>query len=140
MQSLCQHLQDGHRLSGSFFLKRGHPTRGNAKVLFVTLAYQLALHHPELNGPIFRSAERDQSVVGRGIYLYKGQGSREDIYWPIRLSVDVWACLDKQCILSPSVAFRAAARFVYPLSALYLPSAMTNLDHCDDLSTSSGHP
>ncbi|KAJ7434157.1 hypothetical protein FB451DRAFT_1095381, partial [Mycena latifolia] len=67
MQTLCQRLHDADRLGGSFFFKRGHTTRGNAKVLFATLAYQLALHHPDLNGPISRSAEIDPSVIGRGM-------------------------------------------------------------------------
>ncbi|KAJ7434143.1 hypothetical protein FB451DRAFT_1154591 [Mycena latifolia] len=67
MQTLCQRLQDTGRLGGSFFFRRAHSTRGNAKALFVTLAYQLALHHPELKGPISESAEDDPSVVGRGM-------------------------------------------------------------------------
>ncbi|KAJ7461882.1 hypothetical protein FB451DRAFT_1139914 [Mycena latifolia] len=67
MQTLCRRLQDGGRFSGSFFFKRSHTTRGNAKALFVTLAYQLALHHPDLKGPISQSIEGDPSTVGRGI-------------------------------------------------------------------------
>ncbi|KAJ7450469.1 hypothetical protein FB451DRAFT_722776 [Mycena latifolia] len=67
MQTLCQRLHDADRLGGSFFFKRGHTTCGNAKVLFATLAYQLALHRSELNGPISRSAETDPSVIGRGM-------------------------------------------------------------------------
>ncbi|KAJ7450402.1 hypothetical protein FB451DRAFT_1374745 [Mycena latifolia] len=67
MQTLCQRLQDARRLGGSFFFKRDHSTRGSAKVLFTTLAYQLALHHPELKGPICNSIEDDPSVVGRGM-------------------------------------------------------------------------
>ncbi|KAJ7660598.1 hypothetical protein B0H17DRAFT_954075, partial [Mycena rosella] len=67
MQTLCQRLKEAGRLGGAFFFKRGHATRGNAKVLFATLAYQLALHHRKLNAPISRSAETDPSVVGRGM-------------------------------------------------------------------------
>ncbi|KAJ7436933.1 hypothetical protein FB451DRAFT_1152899 [Mycena latifolia] len=67
MQTLCQRLQDGGRFIGSFFFKRSHTTRGNAKALFMTLAYQLALHHPELKGPISESIEGDPSSVGRGM-------------------------------------------------------------------------
>jgi hypothetical protein len=67
MQTLCQRLQDTGRLGGCFFFKRGHPTRGNAKVLFATLAYQLALHRHELNTPISRIAEVDPSVLGRSM-------------------------------------------------------------------------
>jgi predicted ATPase len=37
MQTLCRKLQDAGCLGGAFFFKRGHPTRGNAKMLFATL-------------------------------------------------------------------------------------------------------
>ncbi|KAJ7690376.1 hypothetical protein B0H17DRAFT_936220 [Mycena rosella] len=68
MQTLCQRLKEAGRLGGAFFFKRGHTTRGNAKVLFATLAYQLALHpNRQLNAPISESAETDPSVVGRGM-------------------------------------------------------------------------
>ncbi|KAJ7822411.1 hypothetical protein B0H14DRAFT_3731762, partial [Mycena olivaceomarginata] len=65
MQTLCQQLLDAGRLGGSFFFKRGHDTRGNAKVLFATLGYQLALHDPHLKPIISRIVEDDPSVVGR---------------------------------------------------------------------------
>ncbi|KAJ7668111.1 hypothetical protein B0H17DRAFT_908367, partial [Mycena rosella] len=65
MQTLSRRLQEARRLGGAFFFKRGHTIRGDAKVLFATLAYQLALHHHELNAPISRSAETDPSVIGR---------------------------------------------------------------------------
>ncbi|KAJ7093800.1 hypothetical protein C8R44DRAFT_395634 [Mycena epipterygia] len=65
MQTLSQRLQDAGRLGGTFFFKRGHATRGNAKVLFVTVAYQLALHDPDLRPLISKSVEKDPSVVGR---------------------------------------------------------------------------
>ncbi|KAJ7500902.1 hypothetical protein B0H11DRAFT_769759 [Mycena galericulata] len=65
MRTLCQRLQDNGQLSGSFFFKRGHTTRGNAKMLFATLAYQLALHRPELREPISQIVERDPSILAR---------------------------------------------------------------------------
>ncbi|KAJ7193596.1 hypothetical protein GGX14DRAFT_317827, partial [Mycena pura] len=64
MRTLCQRLEDGKRLGGAFFFKRCHPTRGNAKTLFATLAYQLALRHLDLRRPILQSVESDPSVVG----------------------------------------------------------------------------
>ncbi|KAJ7120360.1 hypothetical protein C8R44DRAFT_672130 [Mycena epipterygia] len=67
MQTLCVRLQDAGLLSGSFFFKRGHASRGNAQALFSTLAYQLALHDRRLKDPISRSAGDDPSVVGRGM-------------------------------------------------------------------------
>ncbi|KAF7362588.1 WD40 repeat-like protein [Mycena venus] len=48
-----------------FFFKRGHTTRGNANALFVTLAYQLAVHDQILKPLIWRSVKDDPSVVGR---------------------------------------------------------------------------
>ncbi|KAJ7878058.1 hypothetical protein B0H13DRAFT_2346771 [Mycena leptocephala] len=45
--------------------KRGHTTRGNAKVLFATLAYQLAFNNHQLKPLISRNVEEDLSIVGR---------------------------------------------------------------------------
>ncbi|KAJ7814230.1 hypothetical protein B0H14DRAFT_2376113 [Mycena olivaceomarginata] len=63
MQSLCQRLQDAGRLGGTFFFKRGHPTRGNARALFSTIAYRLALRIPELKDAILEAVEKDPSLV-----------------------------------------------------------------------------
>ncbi|KAJ7864220.1 hypothetical protein B0H14DRAFT_2736470 [Mycena olivaceomarginata] len=63
MQSLSQKLLDLGRLGGSFFFKRGHPTRGNAKALFTTLAYQLALNNRILKPLVSQSVEDDPAVV-----------------------------------------------------------------------------
>ncbi|KAJ6570462.1 hypothetical protein DFH09DRAFT_917111 [Mycena vulgaris] len=73
MQSLCERLQDSGRLGGSFFFKRGHATRGNAKAVFATLAYQLALSDHRLNTLISRVVEVDPSVMVRhmGVQLRK---------------------------------------------------------------------
>ncbi|KAJ7922328.1 hypothetical protein B0H13DRAFT_2317581 [Mycena leptocephala] len=49
--------------------KRGHTTRGNTKVLFATLAYQLALNNRNFNPSILRIVEYDPSIVGRDIYV-----------------------------------------------------------------------
>ncbi|KAJ7604423.1 hypothetical protein DFH06DRAFT_1254839 [Mycena polygramma] len=67
MQSLCQRFQDAGRLGGSFFFKRGHAACGNARALFATLAYQLALSRCEVKSPISSSVEMDPSVLGRGM-------------------------------------------------------------------------
>ncbi|KAJ7800055.1 hypothetical protein B0H14DRAFT_2387619, partial [Mycena olivaceomarginata] len=67
MHTLCRLLRDAGHLGGSFFFKRGHLTCGNAKVLFATLAYQLAHHQPALKSLILRSIEVDPSIVGRGM-------------------------------------------------------------------------
>ncbi|KAJ7880937.1 hypothetical protein B0H13DRAFT_1630200, partial [Mycena leptocephala] len=65
MQTLCRKLQDAGYLGGAFFFKRGHSTRGNAKVLFATLAYQLALNNRHLKPLISQRVEDDPSIVGR---------------------------------------------------------------------------
>ncbi|KAJ7656396.1 hypothetical protein DFH06DRAFT_1328686 [Mycena polygramma] len=67
MQTLCQRLEDAGLLGGSFFFRRGHPTRGNARVLFATLAYQLALHNPTLKPLISERVEQHPAVVGKSV-------------------------------------------------------------------------
>ncbi|KAF7372844.1 NACHT domain-containing protein [Mycena sanguinolenta] len=67
MQTLAGQPQDAGRLGGSFFFKRGHATRGNAKTLFATIAYQLALGVPWLQTSISETVEDDPSVVARSI-------------------------------------------------------------------------
>ncbi|KAJ7804434.1 hypothetical protein B0H14DRAFT_1617282 [Mycena olivaceomarginata] len=66
-QSLCQRLKTNGRLGGSFFFKRGHPSRGNAQKLFPTIAYQLALLLPELNQFISQTIENDPAIVDRSL-------------------------------------------------------------------------
>ncbi|KAF7375587.1 putative nwd2 protein [Mycena sanguinolenta] len=67
MQTLAGQLQDAGRLGGCFFFKRGHATRGNAKTLFATIAYQLALSIPWLELPISQAVRKDPSIVVRSI-------------------------------------------------------------------------
>ncbi|KAJ7491470.1 hypothetical protein B0H11DRAFT_1009382 [Mycena galericulata] len=67
MQTLCQQFQDAGRLGGSFFFKRQDKICGHAKKLFVTLAFQLALHSSELRSAISQRVEADPSVLGRGM-------------------------------------------------------------------------
>ncbi|KAJ7870215.1 hypothetical protein B0H13DRAFT_2669870 [Mycena leptocephala] len=65
MQTLCRRLDEDSRLGGSFFFKRGHANCGNAKTLFATLAYQLALHNPLLTPLISGNVEITPSVLGK---------------------------------------------------------------------------
>ncbi|KAJ7055066.1 hypothetical protein C8F01DRAFT_1321617 [Mycena amicta] len=65
MRSTCMRLQEKGRLGGSFFFKRGDSTRGNAKALFVTLAYQLASTNVDLRPSIFDQVEKDPTIVAR---------------------------------------------------------------------------
>ncbi|KAJ7797434.1 hypothetical protein B0H13DRAFT_718487 [Mycena leptocephala] len=66
-QTLCQKLEEEGRLGASFFFKRGHPSRGHAKRLFATIAYQLALVVPNLNRHISQSVEANPSLVDKSI-------------------------------------------------------------------------
>jgi hypothetical protein len=66
MISLSEQLQNAE-LAGTFFFKRGHPTRGNANVLFATIALQLAVNIPELKRPICRVIEENPTLVGRSM-------------------------------------------------------------------------
>ncbi|KAF7369162.1 putative nwd2 protein [Mycena venus] len=68
-QSLCQQLEEEGRLGASFFFKRGHPSRGHAKRLFVTIAYQLACHLPDLNHHISHSMQNDPSLVDKSLSI-----------------------------------------------------------------------
>ncbi|KAF7372904.1 NACHT domain-containing protein [Mycena sanguinolenta] len=65
MQTLCGQLDAAGRLGGSFFFKCGHATRSNAKTLFATIAYQLALHVLWLRTPISEIVEHDPSIAVR---------------------------------------------------------------------------
>jgi hypothetical protein len=65
-QTLCQKLEEGC-LGASFFFKRGHPSRGHAKRLFGTIAYQLALVVPDLNRQISQSVETNPSLVDKSL-------------------------------------------------------------------------
>ncbi|KAJ7856192.1 hypothetical protein B0H14DRAFT_2753104 [Mycena olivaceomarginata] len=67
MQTLCRRLKPTRLLGGSFFFKRNHATCGNARMLFATLAYQLALHGVELRRAISRRVKSDPSILGRGM-------------------------------------------------------------------------
>ncbi|KAJ6490099.1 hypothetical protein C8R45DRAFT_202325 [Mycena sanguinolenta] len=67
MQTLARQLQDAGRLAGSFFFKRGHATRGNAKTLFATIAYQLALSVLSLRMRISQIVEHNPSILIRSM-------------------------------------------------------------------------
>ncbi|KAJ7502027.1 hypothetical protein B0H11DRAFT_1990309 [Mycena galericulata] len=67
MTTLSHRLEKSGRLGGAFFFKRGHPTRGSAKVLFVTIALQLAVNSPQLKVRISRAVEQNPTLVGRSL-------------------------------------------------------------------------
>ncbi|KAF7326343.1 putative nwd2 protein [Mycena sanguinolenta] len=67
MQTLAGELQVVQRLSGCFFFKRAHATRGNSKTLFATIAYQLALNVESLQIPISAVVEKNPSIMTRSM-------------------------------------------------------------------------
>ncbi|KAJ6573607.1 hypothetical protein B0H10DRAFT_2237055 [Mycena sp. CBHHK59/15] len=89
MKTLSQRLQDAGHLGGAFVFKRGHPTRGNAKTLFTTIAYQLALSIPVLKSPISQIVEDNPSVVGRSMDVQ----IRELILEPCRSLANFQSCI-----------------------------------------------
>ncbi|KAF7342193.1 NACHT domain-containing protein [Mycena venus] len=87
-QTLCHTLEEKGRLGASFFFKRGHPSRGHAKRLIATIAYQLALRLPDLSRHISWSVETDPSVVDKSLSIQLQ-----------RLIVDPWLQSDVNCPL-----------------------------------------
>ncbi|KAJ6475554.1 hypothetical protein C8R45DRAFT_380953 [Mycena sanguinolenta] len=67
MTTLAQRLENERRLGGAFFFKRGHPTRGNAKCLFGTIALQLAVNSPQLKFSISQVVEENPTLVRRSM-------------------------------------------------------------------------
>jgi hypothetical protein len=67
METLSQRSEQAGRLGGAFFFKRGHRTRSNANVLFVTIPLQLAVHIPQLKLRISHIVEQNPTLVGRSI-------------------------------------------------------------------------
>ncbi|KAJ7744858.1 hypothetical protein B0H16DRAFT_984576 [Mycena metata] len=66
-QSFCQKLRAEGLLGGSFFFKRGNPSRGNGNKLFPTIAYQLATLFPSFNRFISQRMESDPAIVDRSL-------------------------------------------------------------------------
>ncbi|KAJ7663212.1 hypothetical protein DFH06DRAFT_1189641 [Mycena polygramma] len=80
MTTLSQRLEDEKRLGGTFFFKRGHVARGNAGVLFVTIALQLAVNCVQLKPRISRIVQENPTLTNRSI----GVQLRELILNPCR--------------------------------------------------------
>ncbi|KAB8227880.1 uncharacterized protein BDW43DRAFT_323428 [Aspergillus alliaceus] len=64
-QTIAGHLKEQNRLAGSFFFKRGEQDRGNAKVLFSTLAKQLGGTIPQMGPSIQKAIEEDPDIPER---------------------------------------------------------------------------
>ncbi|KAJ6465419.1 hypothetical protein C8R45DRAFT_877478, partial [Mycena sanguinolenta] len=67
MRTFSTQLHKDGRLGGCFFFKRAHATRGNAKTLFATIAYQLALNVELLRTPISQVVEKNPSILARSM-------------------------------------------------------------------------
>ncbi|KAK7014035.1 hypothetical protein R3P38DRAFT_1456832 [Favolaschia claudopus] len=66
-QSFCEELQARNCLAGSFFFRRGHPSRGNATKLWPTIAYQLALLFPGFKSALGLRLTTDPSLLDKSI-------------------------------------------------------------------------
>ncbi|KAJ7085062.1 hypothetical protein C8R44DRAFT_651339, partial [Mycena epipterygia] len=66
-QTFCQKLATEQRLGGSFFFKRGHPSRGHAMKLFPTIAYHLAVVLPEFKCAVVKRVEMDPSIFDKSL-------------------------------------------------------------------------
>ncbi|KAJ7719101.1 hypothetical protein DFH07DRAFT_761256 [Mycena maculata] len=91
-QSFCQQLALEGRLGGGFFFKRGDLSRGNAKKLSPTIAYQLALL-PQLKEIISGIVEEDPAICTPGVKADGGAMPRiffgthcHHYRWPPRMS------------------------------------------------------
>ncbi|KAJ7141908.1 hypothetical protein C8R43DRAFT_1016809 [Mycena crocata] len=91
-QSFCQKLEAEDRLGSSLFFKRGHPSRGNSRRLFVTIAYQLALQVPKVKRIVSQLVEDDPSIVDKDLSLQL----QKLIIEPFR---DLKSCLDYTFII-----------------------------------------
>ncbi|KAJ6460530.1 hypothetical protein C8R45DRAFT_1179973 [Mycena sanguinolenta] len=67
MHTLATELHDAQRLGGCFFFEGDDATRGNAKAIIPTIAYQLALYIPALKPLISRIVDNNPSIVSRSL-------------------------------------------------------------------------
>ncbi|KAJ7214123.1 hypothetical protein C8J57DRAFT_288190 [Mycena rebaudengoi] len=67
METLSQKLEKEGRMGGAFFFKRGHPSRGNARVLFATIALQLAVNSSQVKARISQTVEENPTLLGRSV-------------------------------------------------------------------------
>ncbi|KAK7024707.1 hypothetical protein R3P38DRAFT_1050049 [Favolaschia claudopus] len=68
-QSFCEELQARNRLAGSFFFRRGHPSRGNGTKLWPTIAYQLALLSPQFKTAVGLRLTTDPALLDKAILV-----------------------------------------------------------------------
>ncbi|EIW80624.1 hypothetical protein CONPUDRAFT_43638, partial [Coniophora puteana RWD-64-598 SS2] len=91
--SLAEHLREEGKLAASFFFARNHPKRNNFDNLFLTLAYQLGLHHPRARDII------TQAIVDDPALLFPEKSRRDQfeklIIVPLKDLARVWKMNDK---------------------------------------------
>ncbi|KAK7000284.1 NACHT domain-containing protein [Favolaschia claudopus] len=67
-QSFCDKLYSQKTLAGSFFFKRGHPSRGNPTKLWPTIAYQLAQMSTTYKTAITRRLRPDPALLNKSLH------------------------------------------------------------------------
>ncbi|KAK7013055.1 hypothetical protein R3P38DRAFT_3207680 [Favolaschia claudopus] len=68
-RSFCQELATDGRLGANFFFKRGDPSRGSARGLFPTLAYQLAVQSAKFATAVATVIQKDPSVASKRLAI-----------------------------------------------------------------------
>ncbi|KAK6987471.1 NACHT domain-containing protein [Favolaschia claudopus] len=68
-QSFCEQLQSRNRLAGSFFFKRGHPSREDFTKLWPTIAYQLALISHSFKAALAMRLTADPALVDKSLSI-----------------------------------------------------------------------
>ncbi|EIW80644.1 hypothetical protein CONPUDRAFT_24349, partial [Coniophora puteana RWD-64-598 SS2] len=61
--TLAEKLDRQGRLAATFFFSRKHAKRSNLDHVFVSLAYQLGLHHPRAQDIIVQAISNDPSLL-----------------------------------------------------------------------------
>ncbi|KAJ7288624.1 hypothetical protein C8J57DRAFT_1116198, partial [Mycena rebaudengoi] len=66
-QTMAETWDREHKLAAAFFFARWRPGRGSGKILFLTIAYQLALQIPQLRVPIGLAVEADPAITDKSL-------------------------------------------------------------------------
>ncbi|KAJ7225200.1 hypothetical protein C8J57DRAFT_1440119 [Mycena rebaudengoi] len=118
-QLFCLKLEDEGRLGGSFFFRRGHPSRGNAQKLFPTIAYQLALLLPELS---FRNQLQELIIK---------PCPNSSLSWPVPVVIDGLDECDGQDILQEVLQSNSDAVFGTDVPILFFIASRRESHICE---------
>jgi hypothetical protein len=66
-QTIAEHLERDRHLAASFFFSRYKPGRSDARLLFSTIAYQIAISVPGMREVVDRTVESDRTLLSRSM-------------------------------------------------------------------------